>query len=40
MNKREWGWDFCYRVMCAKGEKGLLELSLYLVWGGVFPSEL
>lgn len=40
MNKRERGWDSCCRVMRAKGGKGLLELSLYLVWGGVFFSEL
>lgn len=40
MNKRERGWDSCYRVMRAKGEKSLLELSLYLVWRGVFISGL
>ena len=36
INRRERGWDSCGRVMRAKGEKGPLELSLYLVWGGIF----
>lgn len=35
MNKREWGWDSCYRAMRVKGEKGLTELCLYSGWGGV-----
>lgn len=33
MNKR--GWDSCYGVMHAEGEKGLTELGPWLVWGGV-----